>query len=119
MSGAWRSPSRSHTAPKPADVAVSVLTQRWVAERLPPRPDTAHKGTFGRVLVVAGSQEYAGAALLAGMGAARTGAGLVCLATADSVGARLLGLVPELTGMLLPEEAPGLVAPPGWRRLGA
>jgi NAD(P)H-hydrate epimerase len=100
-------------------MAVSVLTQRWVAERLPARPATAHKGTFGRVLVVAGSQEYAGAALLAGMGAARTGAGLVCLATADSVGARLLGLVPELTGMLLPEEAPGLVAPPGWRRLGA
>ncbi len=100
-------------------MAPSVLTQRWVAEHLPPRPADAHKGTFGRVLVVAGSQEYAGAALLAGLGAARTGAGLVCLASAESVGSRLLGLVPELTGMLLPEEAPGLVAPPGWRRLGS
>ncbi len=100
-------------------MAPSVLTQRWVAEHLPPRPVDAHKGTFGRVLVVAGSQEYAGAALLAGLGAARTGAGLVCLASAESVGSRLLGLVPELTGMLLPEEAPGLVAPPGWRRLGS
>lgn len=100
-------------------MAIASLTQGWVAERLPARPTDAHKGTFGRVLVVAGSQEYAGAALLAGLGAARTGAGLVCLATAESVGERLLGLVPELTGMLLPEEAPGLVAPPGWRRLGA
>ncbi len=99
-------------------MAITGLTQRWVAERLPPRPTDAHKGTFGRVLVVAGSQEYAGAALLAGLGATRTGAGLVCLATAESVGERLLGIVPELTGMLLPEEAPGLVAPPGWRRLG-
>ncbi len=100
-------------------MALRALTQRWVAEHLPPRSPRAHKGTFGRVLVVAGSTEYAGAALLTGLGAARTGAGLVCLATAESVGARLLGAVPELTGMLLPEEAPGLVAPPGWRRLAS
>jgi NAD(P)H-hydrate epimerase len=100
-------------------VAVRGLTQRWVAERLPSRPARAHKGTFGRVLVVAGSQEYAGAALLTGMGAARSGAGLVCLASAESVGNRLMGIVPELTAMLLPEEAPGLLAPPGWRRLAA
>jgi NAD(P)H-hydrate epimerase len=95
------------------------LTPAWAAEHLPARSPDAHKGTFGRVLVVAGSREYAGAALLAGLGAARSGAGLVCLATAESVGTRLMGLVPELTAMLLPEEAPGLVAPPGWRRLGA
>lgn len=98
-------------------MAVRGLTQRWVADRLPPRPARAHKGTFGRVLVVAGSQEYAGAALLTGMGAARTGAGLVCLASAESVGLRLMGLAPELTALLLPEEAAGVVAPPGWRRL--
>jgi NAD(P)H-hydrate epimerase len=93
------------------------LTQPWVAERLPPRDAEAHKGTFGRVLVVAGSLEYAGAALLAGLGAARSGAGLVCLATPESVGTRLLGSVPELTAMLLAEEAPGLIGPAGWRRV--
>jgi NAD(P)H-hydrate epimerase len=98
-------------------MAVRVLTQRWVAERLPPRPARAHKGTFGRVLVVAGSQEFAGAALLTGMGAARSGAGLVCLASAESVGLRLTGSMPELTAILLPEEAPGLVSPAGWRRV--
>jgi hydroxyethylthiazole kinase-like uncharacterized protein yjeF len=61
--------------------------------------------------------EYAGAALLAGLGAARSGAGLVCLATPESVGIRLLGVVPELTAMLLGEEAPGLIGPAGWRRV--
>ena len=70
-------------------MALRALTQRWVADRLPERSPRAHKGTFGRVLVVAGSNEYAGAALLAGMGAARSGAGLVCLATPESVGLRL------------------------------
>jgi ADP-dependent NAD(P)H-hydrate dehydratase / NAD(P)H-hydrate epimerase len=98
-------------------MALAGLTQGWVAKRLPPRPPRAHKGTFGRLLIVAGSLEYAGAALLAGLGAIRAGVGLACLATPEAVGLRLLGLVPELTAMLLVEEAPGLTAPPGWRRL--
>ena len=93
------------------------LTRQWVADHLPPRDPRAHKGTFGRLLVVAGSMEYAGAALLAGLGAARTGAALVCLATPASVGAQLLGVVPELTAMLLAEEAAGLIGPAGWRRV--
>lgn len=100
-------------------MAVHAIGQRWVAERLPERPSRAHKGTFGRVLVVAGSRQYAGAALLAGLGAARAGAGLVSVATSESVGVALLGRIPELTTVLLDEEAPGLVAPGGWRRLAA
>lgn len=98
-------------------MAVRALTQRWVADRLPERSSRAHKGTFGRVLVVAGSNEYAGATLLAGLGAARSGAGLVCLATPTSIGLRLSGLMPELTSLLLEEEAPGLASPVGWRQL--
>jgi NAD(P)H-hydrate epimerase len=97
----------------------TTLTPRWVAGHLPPRPPISHKGTFGRVLVIAGSLEFAGASLLTGLGAARAGAGLVCLATPESVGLRLLGLAPELTSLLLPEEAVGLVAPAGWRQLTA
>ena len=93
------------------------LTPGWVAERLPARPSRAHKGTFGRLLIVAGSLEYAGAALLTGLGAIRAGVGLACLATPEAIGYRLMGLVPELTSMLLVEEAPGLTAPGGWRRL--
>jgi NAD(P)H-hydrate epimerase len=100
-------------------VAATTLTQKWVAGHLPEREQRGHKGTFGRVLVVAGSLEFAGAALLTGLGAARAGAGLVCLATPESVGLRLMGRVPELTALLLPEEAVGLVAPTGWRQLTA
>jgi NAD(P)H-hydrate epimerase len=45
----------------------------------------AHKGSFGRVLVVAGSRRMSGAASLAGLGALRGGAGLVFLAVPDSI----------------------------------
>lgn len=100
-------------------MSITGLTQRWVAQRLPPRPARAHKGTFGRLLIVAGSLEYAGAATLTGLGAIRAGVGLACLATPETVGLRLLGIVPELTSMLLVEEAPGLTAPAGWRRLAS
>jgi hydroxyethylthiazole kinase-like uncharacterized protein yjeF len=100
-------------------MAVVGLTQGWVAKNLPARPERAHKGTFGRLLIVAGSLEYAGAALLTGLGAIRAGVGLACLATPEAVGTRLMGLVPELTSMLLAEEAPGLTSPGGWRRLAA
>lgn len=98
-------------------MAVVGLTQGWVAKHLPERPPRARKGTFGRLLIVAGSMEYAGAALLTGLGAIRAGVGLACLATPEAVGVRLMGLVPELTSMLLVEEAPGLTAPAGWRQL--
>ena len=93
------------------------LTQSWVAEHLPQRPDRAHKGDFGRLLVVAGSTEYPGAAMLTGLGAMRAGAGVVRVAVAETVAARLAGAVPELTWMVLDEEAPGLIAPSGWRRV--
>ena len=93
------------------------ITQRWVARRLPPRTERAHKGDFGRLLVVAGSIDYPGAAVLAGLGAMRAGAGLVRVAAAESVVARMSGSVPELTWLALDEEAPGLIAPGGWRRV--
>ena len=100
-------------------MSVPSITERWVAAHLPARPDRAHKGTFGRVLVVAGSIDYPGAALLTALGAMRAGAGLVRVAAAESVVARLAGAIPEVTWMSLDEEAPGLIAPGGWRRISA
>lgn len=93
------------------------ITQAWVARHLPARPERAHKGDFGSLLVVAGSTEYPGAAMLTGLGAMRAGAGVVRVAVAGSVAARLAGIVPELTWIVLDEEAPGLIAPSGWRRV--
>lgn len=97
--------------------AARSITQRWVARNLPSRPERGHKGDFGHLLVVAGSIDYPGAAVLAGLGAMRAGAGVVRVATAESVAERVAGSVPELTWMTLDEEAPGLIAPGGWRRL--
>jgi NAD(P)H-hydrate epimerase len=69
---------------------------------LPARPDDSHKGTFGKVLVVAGSPQYPGAATLATAGAARVGAGLVTLAAGRSAMSNP-GRLPEITLQPLPE----------------
>jgi NAD(P)H-hydrate epimerase len=52
---------------------------------LPPRAADSHKGTFGRVLVVAGSKGMSGAAVLCGTAALRSGAGLVTVASPPDV----------------------------------
>ncbi len=98
-------------------MAAETITRGWVAGHLPARPARSHKGTFGKVIVAAGSPEYGGAALLVGLGAARAGAGLVCLALPESLALRLGGEVPELIMLHLQEEAAGLTGPNGWRRL--
>lgn len=103
----------------PSVSTAEVIGDAWVREHLPERPDRAHKGVFGRVLVVAGSLEYPGAALLAGLGAARAGAGLVCLAVPESLQQWLAGHVPELVWLPLLEEARGVTGPGGWRAVSS
>lgn len=56
------------------------LTRVTAVPRLPPRQPDSHKGTYGRVLVVAGGRGMTGAAVLCGGGALRGGAGLVTVA---------------------------------------
>jgi hydroxyethylthiazole kinase-like uncharacterized protein yjeF len=70
----------------------------------PDRPTNAHKGTFGTVLVVAGSVNFTGAALLAGRAAYRIGTGLVTLAIPAPLHTSLSGHFPEATWLLLPHE---------------
>lgn len=89
---------------------VELLTPSLVASQLPPRPRNGHKGTFGSVLVVAGSANYVGAAVLAAAGAARTGCGLVTLAGVSPVVAAADAVVPEATRLHLPGEM-GVVGP--------
>ena len=55
------------------------LSHKDVLKILPDRKNIAHKGDFGRVLLLCGSEGYTGAAALAAMGALRSGAGLVHL----------------------------------------
>ncbi len=74
------------------------------APPLPPRPADGHKGLFGRVLIVAGSDEMIGAAVLSGTAALRCGSGLVQVAMPKSVLAIALSITPELIGMGLDED---------------
>jgi ADP-dependent NAD(P)H-hydrate dehydratase len=68
---------------------------------LPPRPVDGHKGTFGRVLVVAGNDAMIGAPALVGLSALRMGAGLVQVATPRKALLTVLSVVPELIGLPL------------------
>ncbi|HHY09609.1 MAG TPA: NAD(P)H-hydrate dehydratase [Firmicutes bacterium] len=61
-----------------------------VMDLLPPRPAWGHKGTFGHVLVVAGSKNMAGAAALSAKAALRAGAGLVTAAVPAGISGRFL-----------------------------
>jgi NAD(P)H-hydrate epimerase len=74
---------------------------------VPPRPADSHKGTFGRLLIVAGSRGMSGAAALAGWGALRGGAGLVDVATPASVQPIIAGMEPSWLSLALPEDADG------------
>lgn len=64
-------------------------------KRLPKRPAYSNKGTFGRVLVIAGSANMGGAALFSGMAAYRMGAGLVEIATVAENRTFLMERLPE------------------------
>ncbi len=81
-----------------------VLDDRSVAVLLPARPARGHKGTFGKLLVIAGSLDYAGAALLVCRAAGRAGAGLVTLAVPESLQPLFAAKVVEATTMALPED---------------
>jgi hydroxyethylthiazole kinase-like uncharacterized protein yjeF len=69
-----------------------------------PRSLDAHKGTFGTALIVAGSLNYTGSALLAGKAAYKVGAGLVTMGVPAPLHSSLAGHFPEATWLLLPHE---------------
>ncbi len=74
---------------------------------LPERPHDAHKGTFGRVAVVAGSRGMSGAATLAGLGALRGGAGLVYVCVPEGILPIVAGFEPSFLTVPLAEDSEG------------
>ena len=91
------------------DICAELLIPMIVERMLPHRPLNANKGTFGKVLVVAGSINYIGAAYMACAAATRVGAGLVTLATACSLLPILASKLTEVTYLPLPESGQGVI----------
>ena len=76
------------------------LSASQVFDMLPVRAPDSHKGDYGRILNVSGSLRYRGAAILSTVGALRSGAGLVTLASPEPVCMAVSVCTPE--AMLLP-----------------
>ena len=77
---------------------------------LRPRKADGHKGSYGRVLVLAGSYAQSGAAALAGTAALRGGAGLVSVACPHAAVPMVAGHEPALMTVPLPQDADGAIA---------
>ena len=67
--------------PELKNIRATLVNGELAATLLPPRPLDGHKGTFGKVMIVAGSPNYIGAVALSGESASRSGVGLVTIAT--------------------------------------
>jgi NAD(P)H-hydrate epimerase len=87
------------------------VTPQEVSALFAPRPLDSNKGRFGHVLVVAGSFGKSGAAVMCGMAALRTGAGLVTVASPAAVLPTVAGFAPELMTEALGDPASQSAAP--------
>jgi len=124
----------------PDEAAESIPDARsdlqWISgkeahQALPDRRRLTHKGVYGRALVMGGSWQYPGAIVLAAEGAARSGVGIVRVATVERALPALVSRVPEaiaaadldadfpLDGMKAILLGPGLGRTPEARRLVA
>lgn len=97
----------------PASVLTGVRRRTNVVERkdveklLPQRPHTLHKYTAGKVLILAGSKGFTGAAALCASGALRSGAGAVVLAVPDNIHGILARKLTEQILMSVPSSPDG------------
>jgi ADP-dependent NAD(P)H-hydrate dehydratase / NAD(P)H-hydrate epimerase len=97
------------TPPAPDDrtppiEGAELLDDQIASALVPIREKRGHKGSFGKLLVIAGSLDYAGAGLLVSRAAGRAGAGLVTLAVPESLQPLFAAKVVEATTMGLPED---------------
>jgi NAD(P)H-hydrate epimerase len=85
-------------------------TLKWSPENIfAERKPDSHKGDYGRVLLIAGSSRYSGAAHLAALSAIKCGAGLITLASTKEVCDRIAPAIPELMYYPLPADKNGTI----------
>jgi NAD(P)H-hydrate epimerase len=97
-------PAQGTDDERPWPEGVPKLDEETAVALLPKRPARGHKGSFGKLLVIAGSLDYAGAALLVSRAAGRAGVGLVTLAVPETLQPLFAAKVVEATTMALPED---------------
>ncbi len=98
-------------------LSTNLITAADAAAMLPSRWADMHKGDAGRLLIIAGSEGMTGAAALAGIGAARGGAGLVTLAVPVSLNDILEVKCTEVMTLPLPETDQRSLAPPAEEKI--
>src|SRR5215470_3554124 len=89
---------------------IELLTPEQLRDVVEPRAPDSHKGDFGRVSIAAGSRRKTGAAYLAAMGALRSGAGLVTVATPCSLLPIVASMAPEFMTEPLEESTDGTIS---------
>lgn len=90
--------------------AAYLLEEGDMSSRLPSRAGDAHKGSFGHLVIAAGSVGMGGAASLAGAGALRVGAGLVTAAVPEGIAVAFEVGVREVMTRPLPQTDTGAIA---------
>jgi ADP-dependent NAD(P)H-hydrate dehydratase / NAD(P)H-hydrate epimerase len=90
-------------------IMAELLQPQALRAMVPARPADSHKGTFGKVMIVAGSGRYPGAAFLTTSGALRVGVGLATLACGRSIFGAIAAGLHESTFLPLPEEDWGVL----------
>jgi hydroxyethylthiazole kinase-like uncharacterized protein yjeF len=96
---------------------LNLIDPSQVRKALPRRARDSHKGSFGHIYVVAGSRGKSGAALMTGLAALRSGAGLVTLWLPQGLQRSVVGKFPELMTEFLPETDEGTSDKGGAERL--
>ena len=85
------------------------IDAKLVLPFLPKRDDNSNKGSFGKILNIAGSRLFSGAAFLSSKSALRIGAGYVSLACPDEIISRIAPALPEITYLPLKSNSVGSI----------
>lgn len=92
---------------------IEILNPRKVIKLVKPRPENSHKGSFGRLVLISGSDRFPGAAQLSALAALRSGAGLVTVITTSLAAEALASSVREATLLPLDSDGAGFMLPNG------
>lgn len=83
---------------------LELLNAYKVMSLVKPRPHNSHKGDFGRLVIIAGSDLYPGALQLAALSALRCGAGIVTVVTTERAAVCLSASIREATVFTMPSQ---------------